>query len=394
MISAEEREAHWKRHLQSQYVDYEAFDRNLSDKVSISRTDPVAQVPRPVTSTKENKEKKAKKEKKEKKADRNETVVAPKRVTVLGARAGSQVAQDAAADKEPEPAAEEAQAVETAAQAEPADEQVEVIRHVGELRWPDLCTNIRRLLQKHGRTPAAELAQRWEEHYRYPLAFPLFGIKDHSELARELQPGSLVVVTKNGTILQASSDNAFSKEQARWKNAEDPAEMKLTATEWVVARLEQELKAARQSLKERRMAEKAALAQVEPRRQEYKALQANQRGGKSAQLKSTKLDLDKAEQKMQRFASEAQEHEAQERKLLARIAEVRKAHDEASRQHEESDRRAAANESEHPAQATSTSPSAATSEPEAGASSPPQAEEHRAEVGTSSHASALEEDFM
>mmetsp|Transcript_66638 Transcript_66638/g.124392 ORF Transcript_66638/g.124392 Transcript_66638/m.124392 type:complete len:395 (-) Transcript_66638:235-1419(-) len=394
MVSAEEREAHWRRHLESQYVEYEAFDRNLSDKVSIGSKGASDRLPQGKSATKESKEKKSKKEKKEKKEDKKEKDAAPKRVTVLGGRSSPQEAPEPdsgdaeAADEAKHEMPASAQETQANAPAESSQESREV-RKSGDLRWADLCQHTRRLLLQSGRLPADEFLERWEAMYGYPLSFPIFGISDLPEFIKRLQPGTFAVVARTGLVLQASSDNAFAKEQQRWKETYTPEELEYTATEWMLATLEAELKVLRQGIKERRTAEKAARAQVEPLRQEYKALQANQKGGKSAQIRSTKLDLDKAEQRMQKFTAEAEEKEAQEQRVLARIAEVRKSSDEAplpvTRKEEE------VVETKAAPVVTAVPP---PEEPEDGPDSAEAAEAPQAPVGTTGYAMSVEEDFM
>mmetsp|Transcript_50566 Transcript_50566/g.118080 ORF Transcript_50566/g.118080 Transcript_50566/m.118080 type:complete len:402 (-) Transcript_50566:132-1337(-) len=401
MVSAEEREAHWRRHLQSQYLDYEAFDRNLSDKVSISRgTSEGLKLGQGKEKAKEGKDKKAKKEKKEKKEEKKEKDAAPKKVTVLGARAPAQEVEEAIGNTDAEATTEERPEMPgNSEQQEQQERLVEQspepkpreVRRSADLSWADLCQYTRRLLLQSGRLSSDEFLERWEAAHGYPLLFPIFGIADLQEFIKRMQPGMVAVVARSGLVIQASTDNAFAKEQQRWKEAYTPMELERNATEWLLATLEAELKALRQGIKERRMAEKAARTQVEPLRQEYKALQANQKGGKSAQIRSTKLDLDKAEQRMQKFAAEAEEREAQEQRVLARIVEVQKSSDEAPLQEKREEKDVVE---------TKAAPIAAEvqplelEEPEDGPD-PAEAEEApQAPVGTTGYAMSVEEDFM
>ena len=45
-----------------------------------------------------------------------------------------------------------------------------------------------------------------------PPGFPFFGLEDWFALLQQLQPGALAVVSKQGTVIAASSDTAFAKE--------------------------------------------------------------------------------------------------------------------------------------------------------------------------------------
>jgi len=189
----------------------------------------------------------------------------------------------------------------------------------GELRWQDLVVATRTLLLKSGRIPASVFLDKWDQEYSCSLQFPIFGIDSLPALLRELQPGALTIVERSGTVMQASGDGPYKKEQAKWGKLEP------TATKWLLQGFEKDLKATQQSLAERRVAQKSAKTQVDAQRQEYQTLQKNQGGGKSALLRSAKADLDKAEQRLSKFAAQAEELETKEKHILEQIAQERKA---------------------------------------------------------------------
>jgi len=205
------------------------------------------------------------------------------------------------------------------------------VRKSGDLRWPDLVLAVRALLLAGprgegggGRVSAADLPALFEGAYGYAVAFPFFGLPDWDALLQELQPGALTVVARRGgagaQLVQASGEAAFLKEQASWgTGSSQESQRQGTATEWLVAGLERELKAVRQSVGERRRAQKDAEAQAEKVRQEYAQVTANQRGRKSEHQRRTKADLDKQEQRAAKFRLEAEGFENQERALAASV---------------------------------------------------------------------------
>lgn len=183
----------------------------------------------------------------------------------------------------------------------------------------DMMKATRSLLLKSGRIPAQEFLERWVDEYGYAFSFPFFGFEDWYALLQQLQPGALAVVSKQGTVIAASSDTAFAKEctsPTKWPELHSSG----TASEWLISCLEKELKAVRQSVTERRRAQKDAEAQADKIRQEYQRIQSQ----KTAHTRGLKADLVKRDQKTDKFRQEAEEFEAKEKKLLASLSAERK----------------------------------------------------------------------
>lgn len=149
--------------------------------------------------------------------------------------------------------------------------------------------------------------------------FLFFGFEDWFALLQQLQPGALAVVSKQGTVIVASSDTAFAKEctsPTKWPELHSSG----TASQWIISCLEKELKAVRQSVTERRRAQKDAEAQADKIRKEYQQVQSQ----KTAHTRGLKADLVKRDQKTDKFRQEAEEFEAKEKKLLASLSAERK----------------------------------------------------------------------
>jgi chromosome segregation ATPase len=147
------------------------------------------------------------------------------------------------------------------------------------------------------------------------LTFPFFGFQDWATLLLELQPAALAIVAKKGTVIAASSEAAFAKESANPTRSQE-LHQSGTASEWMVANWEKDLKVVRQSITERRRAQKDAENQVEKIRQEYQRVQ----GQKSAHSRGLKDDIAKHEKRVSKFREEAEGFESKEKALLAQIA--------------------------------------------------------------------------
>mmetsp|Transcript_115237 Transcript_115237/g.181361 ORF Transcript_115237/g.181361 Transcript_115237/m.181361 type:complete len:209 (+) Transcript_115237:3-629(+) len=151
--------------------------------------------------------------------------------------------------------------------------------------------------------------------YGFALTFPLFGFQDWATMLLELQPAALAIVMKKGTVIAASSDAAFAKESANPTRSLE-LHQSGTASEWLVTKLEKELKVVRQSITERRRAQKDAETQVEKIRQEYQRVQ----GQKTAHSRQLKEDITKQEKRVSKFREEAEGFETKEKSLVTQIA--------------------------------------------------------------------------
>eukprot|EP00927_Polykrikos_kofoidii_P020166 TRINITY_DN19500_c0_g1_i1.p1 TRINITY_DN19500_c0_g1~~TRINITY_DN19500_c0_g1_i1.p1 ORF type:complete len:452 (+),score=114.22 TRINITY_DN19500_c0_g1_i1:128-1357(+) len=356
MASIEEREKLWQQHIQSQNKEYEAFDRNLSDKKSVPSTATsgkggyasvdVAKTGTSGTEKKEKKDKKEKKEKKEKKVDREAAAeAAPPRITFLGgsgppaatpaaivvaggpssATAAADMAADAAErDEMPANFIQPLQGPLVAASKRAADSaalqtEARVVTRSSNFTWPDIVLSARSILVKGGRLSCDEFRKRWEEELGFAIEFPFFNIEDFSALIRELQPAALAIVDKKAQILQGSSDAALDKERKSWSNLQERDRVG-TSFDWIMNGLEKELKLVRKSAAERRRAQQDANSQADKIRQEYQALQVAAKGQKTPQLRGTKADLEKQEQRANKFRLEAEDFERQEADFVSRIA--------------------------------------------------------------------------
>lgn len=287
---------------------------------------------------KEKKDKDDKKEKKEKKSKRDSVDfdAQAKPVTYLGGVSptvigGGVASKDASPRDDTEEDFPEAEAIEEATSPEPEEAEPDVegefhsVQWAGDLTWPTLVVGARLLLQRRSRFLGAEFEASWASEYGYSLAFPLFGLEDAKALLHALQPGALHAIGRQGgsllnSALQASGEKAFMTETDTWQNLAESGRAG-TVCAWAQAKVEDELKLVRRSLGERRRAQKDAEAQVEKIREEYKALQAANKG-KSQLVKATKQDMDKQEQKAAKFKGEAEEFEATERDLLAKLRRI------------------------------------------------------------------------
>lgn len=364
--SIEAREAAWKKHLQNQTAEYEHYDRYLSDKKSVetraaananagySAISP-SEAPgekeakevdisasgekekkekKEKKDKKEGKEKKEKKEKSEEKKEKKAGEASPVGVTVLGGRPptvlGAKPAEKAEVAEKveaepPDEADASPQLSEEGVEESAAEAQVFVpsaparLRRSGDLAWPRIVISTRVILMATGRVADKELLAAWEADLGFALQFPIFGLEDWTALLRELQPGALTIVDRRLNLVQASSDAAMAREMQSWANLEEKDRVG-TASEWLVASIEKELKAVRQKLLERRRAKQDAASQGDKIRAQFQALQAAAKGQKTAQIRGTKSDLDKQDQRALKFQKEAEELETQEAELAGRIA--------------------------------------------------------------------------
>jgi len=257
----------------------------------------------------------------------------PPGVTVLG---GARKAKPESSDETAVPATEESgmqeSAISTDTMVEAPPPVAEVVEEAEpalvlksfsrchDLTWAEFVLATRMVLLKYGRIDAVGFLDKFQDEYGCALIFPFFGYADWFGLIQDLQPGTLAIVAKRGKnfTIAASNEAAFAKEHSAAK--EDPS----TAWQWQVSQFEVKLKAVRQSINERRRAQKDAEGNVEKISQEYQKFQSQ----KSANTRALKADLQKQEQRVNKFRSEAEEFEVQEKSLLAEIAAERKAAEE------------------------------------------------------------------
>merc|ERR1719326_365074 len=103
----------------------------------------------------------------------------------------------------------------------------------GELTWPMVVLAVRNLLLDCGKLSGSELGNKWEACYGYSMCFPFFGIADWAALVAQLQPGALTILDRRTMLMQASSEAAWTKEQASWTSLGETAQE--TAQEWLLA---------------------------------------------------------------------------------------------------------------------------------------------------------------
>lgn len=233
--------------------------------------------------------------------------------------AEEEAASAAAAAKATAPSAPVARCPEHTSEAD-----LQQVQWSGDLTWPLIALGTRAMLVKRGNLSSSVFEACWKETYGFPLEFPLFGIENVRDLLGQLHGGA-VFMTGRGhgaavSMVQASNERAFQKERESWSSLVEQG-WDGSASAWETSRLQNALRAVQKSLGERRHAQKEADAQAKKIGQEYKALTSGY-SGRTQQQVATKKEMDKQEQRVAKFKAEAEELEAKEHELQAKIAKA------------------------------------------------------------------------